>query len=452
MVLKNKVLGSLVLSASLLLAACGGGEDTSTDEGTDTAADETTEETTENTGEDTASEETVEITFWHAMNGPHQEAITSLTEAFNESQDQYQVVEENQGDYSTLNQSIIAGGASQTLPTMSQLTPGDVPNLASDGLLAPLDDILVSDSGFSQEQIDDVYPGFLSSSVYNEQMYAVPFSKSTRVMYYNQDLLDEYEVEVPTTWSEVEALGEQMVNAGDDAVAMGLENSYEMEFETMARQNGSPWVTEDLEVGIDSPESVEALEFLMGLIDQGYARTAGEDGFFSGPFGRGESALYIGSSAGLPHVVPVAEENDVNWSTAVLPTYNDEELTLFAGNDLGIFASATEEEQAGAVAFMSFLLEPENTAQWAIDTGYIPVTQSGVESEEYQAYLEENPRAVAATEQLDYGMSSPIFVGHGEYRNNLLETLEEVLINDMDEQEALTNLNTTTEEIISENN
>lgn len=450
MKLKNKVFGGLMLSTSLLLAACGGDDAATTDEtetnGTDDAVD------TEEVVETESSEETIEITFWHAMNGPHQDAITSLTEAFNESQDRYRVNEENQGDYSTLNQSIIAAGASQTLPTMSQLTPGDVPNYANDGLLLALDDILQGEDGFTQEQLDDIYPGFLSSSVYDDQMFAVPFSKSTRVMYYNQDLLDEYEVEVPTTWEEVEALGEMMADNGDDAVALGLENAYEMEFETMARQNGSPFITEDLEVEIDSPESVEALEFLMSLIDRGYARTAGEDGYFSGPFGRGESALYIGSSAGLPHVVPVAEENDVTWSTAELPMYNNESLTLFAGNDLGIFSSASAEEQQAAIAYMSFLLEPENTTQWAIESGYVPVTESGVNTDTYQDYLEENPRAKAASDQLSYGMSSPIFVGHAEYRNNFIELLEEVLINDMAEADAMAQLDETTEEIIESNN
>lgn len=436
MKLKSKVFGGLMLSASLLLAACG------TDEGTS--------EGDTNGGE--TSEETVEITFWHAMNGPHQEAITNLTEEFNESQDNYMVEEQNQGDYSTLNQSIIAGGASNTLPTMSQLTPGDVPTLANDGLLMSLDEILLNEDGFTQEQLDDVYDGFLQSSVYDEQMYAIPFSKSTRVMYYNQDLLEEYDVEVPTTWEEVVDLGELMVAADDAAVAMGLENSYEMEFETMARQNGAPFITEDLEVAIDTPESVETLEFIMDMIDQGYARTAGEDGYFSGPFARGESALYIGSSAGLPHVEPVAEENDVEWSTAEIPTYDGEPLTIFAGNDLGVFASASEEEQQAAIAFMAFLLQPENTAQWAIESGYVPVTEAGVNTDEYQEYLEENPRTLAATLELDYGISTPIFIGHAEYRNNLLNILEEVLINDLDEQEALTELDTTTEDIITNNN
>src|SRR5699024_7369399 len=324
MKLNKKLFGGLLLSGALVLGACG--TDGKESQGGD-------------------SDEPIEVTMWHAMNGPHQESLTELTDEFNASQDKYKVIEENQGDYNSLNQSIIAAGTSKTLPTMSQLTPGDVPNLAKDGLLVSLEDSLISEDGFTEEELDDIYEGFLHSSIYQDEIYAMPFSKSTRVMYYNQDLLDKYDVEVPTTWDEVLELGEKMVEANDDAVAMGFENSYEMEFETLARQNDAPFITTDLEVGIDTPESIEALELIMDMIDDGYARTAGEDGYFSGPFARGESALYIGSSAGLPHVEPVAEENGIEWSTAELPTYNEEELTLFVGNDLGVFSSASEEEK-----------------------------------------------------------------------------------------------------------
>ncbi|WP_188204764.1 ABC transporter substrate-binding protein [Desemzia incerta] len=435
---KKLLAGAVTLMSAFVLGACG--------------ADEGETATTEENSSADATGETVEITFWHAMNGPHQETITKLTDAFNESQDQYVVEEQNQGDYDTLQQKIMASGVSGDLPTMAQLTPGDVPDLAENNLLVPLTDMLVSDSGFTQEAMDDIYEGFLSSSTYNEELYAMPFSKSTRVMYFNQDILDEYGVEVPTTWEEVEALGEQMVAAGDDAVALGLENSYEMEYETLAHQNGAEFINgETMTTDIGGEESVEALTLLMDLIDQGYARTAGEDGFFSGPFGRGESALYIGSSAGLAHVVPVAEENGINWSTAELPAYNDTQLTLFAGNDLGVFSSATEEEQQAAIAFMAFLLEPENTATWAIETGYVPIRRSALEVEEYKTYLEENPRAQAANLELEYGMSSPSFVGSGEYRNNLLETLDGVLVNDADIQESLTQLEESTQAILDEN-
>src|SRR5699024_2683744 len=180
-----------------------------------------------------------------AMNGPHQEVLTELTKKFNDSQDGIVVKEMNQGDYSSLQQSIMASGVSGDLPTMSQLTPGLAPDLADNGLLQSLDGLLISDSGFTQEEIDDIYPGFIEGSKYNGEMYTVPFSKSTRIMYFNQGVLDEYDAEVPTSWDEVFALGEKMVEAGDDRVALGLENGFEMEFETMARQNGSPFITAD---------------------------------------------------------------------------------------------------------------------------------------------------------------------------------------------------------------
>src|SRR5699024_11844943 len=108
----------------------------------------------------------------------YKEKNTNISDEYNETKNTKYVKKQNQLDYDTLNQSIIAGCASQTLPTMSQLTPGDVPNLANDGLLLSLDDLLISEDGFTQEQLDDIYDGFLSSSVYNDEMYAIPFSKS----------------------------------------------------------------------------------------------------------------------------------------------------------------------------------------------------------------------------------------------------------------------------------
>ncbi|MFC6464110.1 ABC transporter substrate-binding protein [Marinilactibacillus sp. GCM10026970] len=435
-------IGTGILTASaLLLTACNN----------EAASEDTGNSTSDNTSNN--SSETVEITFWHAMNGPHQEAVTALTEAFNESQDQYKVVEQNQGGYDELNQAITGAGVAGNLPTMSQLTLTDVPELATNDLLLPLSDEFLIEKGFQEEILDDIYDGFKESSIFNEQRYAMPFSKSTRLMFVNEDILDEYDVEVPESWDDIRSLGEMMVEAGDDRVAMGLENGFDMEFETMARQNGTDFINgETLEVGIDSTESVEALTFLSEMLEEGYARTAGEDGYFSGPFGRGESALYIGSSAGLAHVAPVADENGIQWGTAEVPSFNDTQLTMFAGNDIGLYSSASEEEQAGYVSYINFLLQPENTAQWAMETGYVPIVESALEVPEYASFLEEDPRNEAANNMLSYGITSPVFAGYGEYRNALTDAMEEISISNGDPQTVLENLQSETESIIEANN
>ncbi|MCR8969522.1 ABC transporter substrate-binding protein [Facklamia sp. 7083-14-GEN3] len=388
------------------------------------------------------AQEPVEITFWHAMNGPHQEALTKLVEAFNQSQDQYKVVEQNQGDYASLQQSIIASGVSKDLPVMAQLTASTVVDFKDQGLTLPLDDYLTDENGFTQELREDIYEGFMTGVTMDGQIYGLPFSKSVRMMYVNQDLLDEVGAEIPTTWEEVLELGKALDEAGIDAQAMGLENGPSMELETMARQNGATWIAEDISAtDIASDQSVETLQFLKDLINEDHARIAGEDGYMSGPFSQGATALYIGSSAGLPHVLPGVEESGMNMVTAELPVYGEgEPLTLFAGNDLGIFASASDEEIAGAIQFMSFILQTENTAQWATETGYLPITKSGVESDIWQEYLTEVPYAEAATKELKYGRSQVPYVGSSEVFTELNTAIENVFINDSDPMTELQNI------------
>ncbi|MCC5889735.1 MAG: ABC transporter substrate-binding protein [Alkalibacterium sp.] len=440
----------LLAVGALALGACDNGD--SAESSGSTAETDTSSEDNEVT-EETENTETVEITFWHAMNGPHQDAITELTNRFNESQEEFYVNEQGQGGYAELSQSVMGAGVSGDLPTMSQLTASDVPDLASNGLLVELtDDFLVS-NGMEQDTLDDIFDGFLMSSEYDGEKYAMPFSKSTRLMYYNQDILDEYGFDVPASWDEITALGEEMVAAADDRVAMGFENGFEMEYETIARQNGADFINRDtLTADIDSPESVEALEFINTMFEEGHARTAGEDGYFSGPFGRGEAALYIGSSAGIAHVQPVADENGLDWGTAEIPQFNGTPLTLFAGNDLALYASASEEEQRGYVAFMEFLLQPEHTAEWAMSTGYVPIRESALQDDDYVAFLEENPQQEAANNMLDYGMASPTFVGYGQFRNTLLDAMDDVAVSGMDPQTVLENLQVEAESIIESNN
>ena len=385
------------------------------------------------------AQEKTQVTFWHAMNGPHQEAITELVENFNESQDEYEVIEQNQGEYDTLGQKVLGAVVSNELPTMTQMTPSHITDYAGEGILAPLDDLLIEENGFPADLMGDIYEGFMAGVKLEDKIYGLPFSKSVRLMFVNKDMLDEVGVEVPKTWDEVLALGEALDEAGIDKPAMGLENGFSMEVETMARQNGAQWITEDLSAtDIASEKAVEPMQFMKDLIVNEHARTAGEDGYMSGPFSQGESALYIGSSAGIPYVLPGIEESGITLETAEIPVYGEgEPLTLFAGNDLGVFESATDEEKAGAVAFMAYLLEADNTAMWATKSGYLPITKSGAESEVWTKYLEENPLVEAATKELEYGISQVPYVGSGEVFSEFNTLIEEMILNDADVQESM---------------
>ena len=268
----------------------------------------------------------------------------------------------------------------------------------------------------------------------DDQIYALPFSKSVRLMFVNEDLLKEVDAEVPTTWDQVKELGQKLKDAGKEEQAMGFENGISMEVETMARQNGAQWIADDKSAtDIASDKATEPVQFIKDLIDEGYARQAGEDGYMSGPFASGATALYIGSSAGLPHVLPGVEESGISLATAEIPVFNDgDKLTLFAGNDLGVFNSADDNQKAAAVKFLTFLLQADNTAQWAVDTGYLPITKSGTESDIWTKYLEENPLVKAATAELEYGQAQVPYAGSGEVFTEMEKAFENIIINDAD--------------------
>ena len=151
----------------------------------------------------------VKVTFWHAMNGPHAEELTRLVKA--------------SGD----------------LPTMTQLTASSFSGFKSEGLLAPLDEFLTADNGFTEELKNDIYPGFLKGVTVEDKIYAIPFAKSVRLMFVNQDMLKQAGKEVPKTWAEVKELAAALKEKGIDKPALGLENGLSIEVETMASQFNS---------------------------------------------------------------------------------------------------------------------------------------------------------------------------------------------------------------------
>lgn len=385
----------------------------------------------------THAAEKTQIVFWHAMNGPMQEQLTKKVEEFNQSQDEIEVVEQNQGDYSTLQQSIMASAASGNLPTMTQLTASHTPDYAAQGLLAPLDEYFTEDNNFGQEKLDDILPGFAAGMKYKDHYYAVPFSKSVRLMFVNQDLLEEIGAEVPKTWDDFKAIDEKMKAAGKEQPVLGLENGLSAEVETMARQNGAVWITDDLtQVDLGSDQAVEPIDYLKELLDTKVARTAGEDTYMSGPFSQGATLLYIGSSAGIPYVKEGAEESNINFTTAEIPVYGDgKPLTIFAGNDLGVFQNATEEEKEAAVKFMAYLTD--HTVDWVTKTGYLPVTQSAIDSQEWKDYITENPMFEAASKELAYGIAQPGYQGASEVYQDFVKALDEIFVNGASAKEQM---------------
>ena len=332
-------------------------------------------------GNDTSSadivteiKEPVEITFWHAMNGDLEKSLTSLTEKFMAENPNIKVTLQNQSSYKDLQQKITATVASpKDLPTMTQAYPDWMFNPIKDNLVTDLTPYIENET-LKFDNYEDILPSFREAAKIDGKIYGMPFNKSTEVLWYNKTLLDELGLKAPTTYYELVQVAKTIkekkgiAGAGFDSL-----NTY---YTTFLKTEGK---TFDSSFDVTSEASAKALNYYLEGVKEGYFRIAGTDNYLSGPFGNGTVAMYVGSNAGENFVKQgVGDKFEV--AAAPYPT----SASLQQGTDLYVFSSATAEQKTAAYMFLKFLTTKENQITWASETGYMPVRQSAIDSEEYK--------------------------------------------------------------------
>lgn len=332
-------------------------------------------------GNDTSSadivteiKEPVEITFWHAMNGDLEKSLTSLTEKFMAENPNIKVTLQNQSSYKDLQQKITATVASpKDLPTMTQAYPDWMFNPIKDNLVTDLIPYIENET-LKFDNYEDILPSFREAAKIDGKIYGMPFNKSTEVLWYNKTLLDELGLKAPTTYDELVQVAKTIkekkgiAGAGFDSL-----NTY---YTTFLKTEGK---TFDSSFDVTSEASAKALNYYLEGVKEGYFRIAGTDNYLSGPFGNGTVAMYVGSNAGENFVKQgVGDKFEV--AAAPYPT----SASLQQGTDLYVFSSATAEQKTAAYMFLKFLTTKENQITWASETGYMPVRQSAIDSEEYK--------------------------------------------------------------------
>lgn len=357
--MKFKKLTSLALSAVLmtgLMTGCGSKNNASSEEIV------------------TEITEPVEISFWHAMSGDLEKTLENLTNKFMEANPNIKVNLQNQSTYNDLQQKMTATLASpKDLPTLTQAYPHWMINAMQDELLVDLKPYIENET-IGSENYNDMLEGFKTASEIDGKIYGMPFNKSTEVIWYNKTLFDELGLEVPKTFEEFAQVAKTITEkkgiagAGFDA----LNNFYT----TYLKNKG---VDFNSETDVTSAESVEAANYYLDGIKEGYFRIAGTDMYLSGPFANETLGMYIGSNAGESFV---KQGVDGKFEIGVAPY--PAESVMQQGTDLYMFSNATAEQRTAAFEYLKFLTSTENQITWGVETGYIPATHAAISSDEYK--------------------------------------------------------------------
>ena len=412
---KLSLLMALVLSLTAF-TACGSNNDKEADTSTDTKVEEEAKDTKEEEGEEETgkTDGQTEIVFWHAMGGGQGEALEEVTKKFEEENPNIKVTLQGQGNYGDLNQILVNSMQSpKDLPTITQAYPDWMLQFKDADMLADLTDYVKD----GMDDYDDIFPGIRDEIEHDGKIEGLPFNKSTEVFWYNKDLFDELGLKVPTNYEELKEVSKKIYEEkGIPGVGFdSLSNFYI----TYLKNKGIDF---DKDLDVAGPESVEAVEYYLEGIKEGYFRIAGTDQYMSGPFANEQSGAYIGSNAGEVYIKE-GVDGKFEYEAAPYPA----EKAFQQGTNIYMFDKASDEEKKAAFDYIKYLSSKDGQIDFALATGYMPARKSAVTDDKYKSSDSKiAPILDDASEKL---FSRPLVPGSQQAYNDVASLLESILSN-----------------------
>lgn len=349
-----------------------------------------------------------ELKFYYPVHltGPLVKEVEALVADFHRAHPGIRVEPVWGGNYWQNMQKTVAALQAGNPPDVAVHLAVDVVTLRDLDAVVPLDPFVEREGG--ERFLEDFFPGFVSDLRADGKIWAIPFQRSTPILYLNRDAMRRAGLDParpPATWSELLAAARKLTvrDAGGQVTQWGLVIPDDpwllMSF---ILQNGGRTHSPDFKkVYLAEKPAVEALQFWVELANTHRVmprhRTFPES---VQDFVAGKAAMLIHSTGNLRFVRDSAR---FDWGAAFLPK-NRRQAVAIGGAGLFIFKKASPERQEAAWQFIRFMTSPEAQARWNIGSGYIAVRRSSFELPVMREYTARLPQALVARDQLPYAL------------------------------------------------
>ncbi|MBD8104346.1 ABC transporter substrate-binding protein [Plantibacter sp. CFBP 8775] len=238
-------------------------------------------------------------------------------------------------DYWTKLRTQLSAGTAPCIVTVQSLRAANYTDV-----LLPLDDLAKS-SGTALDEFDATA---LDAMKVDGKLYALPYDTGPLVMFYNKDLFAEAGVAEPKpgwTVDDFEAAGEALKSAGKQLYAPSAEDLY---LESMILSyNGGRVVSEDGSLDVTNAKFAAGLEWISGLVKDGYATPASADSSADdNAFINGQAATYVDGPWSL---INTKAKATFDVGVVTLPA-GSAPTTFSAGSGFGVSKECKYPEQA----------------------------------------------------------------------------------------------------------
>ncbi|QSB05973.1 extracellular solute-binding protein [Natronoglycomyces albus] len=284
---------------------------------------------------------------------------------------------------------------------------------------------------------------------------SMPWNTSTPLFYSNTDVMDEAGIDSPPeTWQELSEACE-LIDALEDGPrycvtwpnhGWFVEQAIAMQGGLLAdNDNGRTARAES--VNLTSPEMLNYLEWIRELAVDGHFYYSGVQDDWDGPrnaFIAEQTAFTMTSSGDATLVVNDGTDAGFDVEVSRMPYNGDVDYAgnLIGGATLWLTSGLGENTQDGALAFLQFLNNPENAADWHRATGYIPITYASEQLLQEEGWFDEHPYHAVANEQLDaaddsYASAGALVGGFVGIRAEVTQAVEDILVSEAFPEERM---------------
>jgi ABC-type glycerol-3-phosphate transport system substrate-binding protein len=368
-VFRRIVAGALVLGTALGLAACGGGEEASTD-----------------------GPITLKVMSATVVEKPEGDVEKSIAEAFTKENPNIKIefIGTPMNDIYAKLTTMATGG---DLPDIFTNSPEFSTQADSLGIVEPIGKLLGDDyvAGFEKEP--------LAQAKLNDELQFAPFFTIPTGLLYRKDLLEEAGITPPKTWEEFRAAAKKLtVDKNGDGTPerygfamVGSNNgSGGSRFIPIMRtfgaeelrKDGDKWVT-----GFNTPEAAAAFQLYGDLVNKDKVVPPGP---FQTSYGEAVALMASDKAAMMvtgPHTIgAVTAQNpklEGKLAGVPLPTANGKPTASVLGM-LGFSISNQSKHKDAAAQYLKFVLNKQNQLLWNEKTGRIPVRTEAAQDPQVQ--------------------------------------------------------------------
>ncbi|HWJ74640.1 MAG TPA: sugar ABC transporter substrate-binding protein [Kaistia sp.] len=280
------------------------------------------------------------------------------------------------------------------------------------------------------------YPHIVDTVTFKDEAWGIPVAFSTKALFWNKALFEKAGLDPakpPTTWDELyndaKTIKDKTGIAGYGLPAKTMDNTMH-QFLHYVYTNDGTVIDADGKITLDSPQNLQALEFIKKLVpvsEDGPSAYDQDD--MIKLFSDGKVAMIEGGPWVRNQV-----SKDVKWGVAPLPVGPQAKGagTLLITDSMAVFKGTGVEDQA--IDLAKLLTNPENQFLYEKTHGLTPLRPvAGVDT-----LVSEDPSWKPFLDGIAFGGPEPLFLDYKGFQNAMIDMVQSVVTGNAEPAAALT--------------